>query len=270
MNSALHHSSINRAFTRQAEHYDANDAANPILVHWRQQVYQHVNRFLKPNSSILEINSGTGIDALHFVRQGHTVHATDLSDGMVKQVQEKIDRYALHKTFSCQQCSFEQLDRVEKRNFDHIFSNFGGLNCVDDLSKVTRHFPSLLKPGGHATLVIMPPVCPWEWMWLFRGHGKKAFRRLNQNGVKAHVEGEHFMTYYHSVGNIKKAMDRKFMLLTVKSLGIISPPPSKQEFAIKHPRLFKSLFSLDHALGGVFPFNRSGDHIMITFRYLGD
>ena len=73
---------VNRAFSKQAVHYDQDDAINPILLAWRRQVYDHVEQFLRPHSHLLELNAGTGIDALHFLGQGHRVHCTDLSDGM--------------------------------------------------------------------------------------------------------------------------------------------------------------------------------------------
>jgi ubiquinone/menaquinone biosynthesis C-methylase UbiE len=264
--SVSHHTAINRAFTKQAAHYDADDFANTILTEWRHQVYEHVNRFIKPSSSILELNAGTGIDAVHFVKQGHTVHATDLSDGMIEKIKQKIEDNTLHGKLTCQQCSFDQLNQVKEKEFDYIFSNFGGLNCADDLPKVTRHFSSLLKPGGYTTLVIMPPVCLWEWLWIFKGHGRKAFRRLNRNGMIAHVEGEYFKTWYHSIDTIKKAMGKNFTLVASEGLGVFSPPPSKAGFAEGNPGLYKLLRKVDKGVKTFFPFNRWGDHVVVTFK----
>src|SRR5262245_61040095 len=122
--SSLHYEIINRAFSKQAEHYDEDDIANPILREWRQQLYHHVSRFLKPHGFILELNAGTGIDAVHLVEEGHRVHATDLSDGMVKKINQKIRDRALLGKLSCQQCSFENLNEIKERDFDYIFSNF--------------------------------------------------------------------------------------------------------------------------------------------------
>src|SRR4051794_16595615 len=62
---------VQKAFSKQATHYDQDDSSNPILLDWRKKVYTHVNQFLKPGNRILELNAGTGIDALHFVNAGH-------------------------------------------------------------------------------------------------------------------------------------------------------------------------------------------------------
>src|SRR5215831_16929809 len=86
---------VSEAFSRQSSHYDADDLQNPLLHDMRVQVYQHVSKFLNKPSRILELNSGTGIDALYFAQHGHLVHATDLSDGMIEQIKMKIDYFHL-------------------------------------------------------------------------------------------------------------------------------------------------------------------------------
>jgi ubiquinone/menaquinone biosynthesis C-methylase UbiE len=264
---SLNYDAINRAFSKQAEHYDADDVANPILTDWRKQVYTHVDKFLKPESYILELNAGTGIDAVRFVNKGHRVLATDISDGMIDAIMKKIKTHSLLGKLSCQKCSFELLEQVREKKFDFIFSNFGGLNCTDDLSKVTRHFSSLLKPGGYVTLVIMPPICLWEWLWIFKGHGGKAFRRLSKNGTLAHLEGELFQTFYHTVRDVKKSMGINFKSIALEGLGVVSPPPSKPGFVSNHPRLYNFLRKVDSRIRFLFPFNWWADHTIITLQF---
>ena len=65
------------------------------------------------------------------------------------------------------------LDNLKNRGpYDHIFSNFAGLNCTDELNKVLDSFNCLLKPGGFVTLVILPKFCLWEFLLLFKGKFK--------------------------------------------------------------------------------------------------
>ena len=256
---------INRAFSKQAVHYDADDAVNPILTAWRQQVYTHVDKFLKPSSFMLELNAGTGIDAVRFAKQGHRIHAIDIAEGMLAQLQKK----AAGLPVTSQRLSFEELHFLSVDTVDYVFSNFGGLNCTNDLTKVTRYLPFIVKPGGFVTLVIMPPVSLWEWLWIFKGHGKKAFRRLSKHGVKAHLEGEYFQTYYHGVSAIEKAVGRKFRMVACEGLGVFSPPPSKPDFVSKNPLAYKVLTALDKSVRNLFPFNRWADHTIVTFQHIG-
>jgi ubiquinone/menaquinone biosynthesis C-methylase UbiE len=257
---------VNKGFSKQSVNYDADDVANPILQAWRKQVYGHLNQFIQSNSSILELNPGTGIDACHFVNQGHRVHCLELSDGMVKQINKKIENFGFHDRLTVQQGSYENLNLV-KGKFDYVFSDFGGLNCTDDLRKVTQHLSPLLNNGAIITWVIMPPICPWEIMWLLKGYFKQGLRRFHKNGVMAHLEGEYFKTYYYSLADIKKAFGKNFKLLKCEGLGVLSPPPSAKDFVIKHPQLYRSLIRWDEKVRLRFPFNRWGDHIIVTFQY---
>lgn len=256
---------VNAAFSKQSTHFDEDDSLNPILPLWRERIYQHVEKFLEPNSKILELNAGTGIDAIYFSRQGHQVHATDLSDGMISILKKKIDQHNLQDKVSTRQVSFENLTEL-KGKFDFVFSNFGGLNCTDDLKKVTNHFQELLNPNGFVTFVVMPRACPWEWLWLFKGKFKSAFRRFNSKGADSHLEGHYFTTYYFSLKQVKAAMGDKFKLMKVESLGCVSPPPSASNFVRDFPRLTKFLNRLDKNISGSSPFNRWGDHLIITLR----
>jgi ubiquinone/menaquinone biosynthesis C-methylase UbiE len=256
---------VNAAFSKQSPHFDEEDFSNPILQTWRQEIYRHVDSVLKKPSRILELNAGTGIDAVRFVRSGHTVHATDLSDGMIEQLKEKKSTADMDDRLTVQQMSFDQLQGVNGK-FDLIFSNFGGLNCLDDLMKVTRGLPALLEKNGYVVWVIMPPVCFWEWTWAIKGNFKKAFRRLRKKAI-AHLEGEYFMTYYFSLRDLTKAFGPDFHLVSCEALGLLSPPPASYRWVEKYPRLIRFLNRVDRLLAKRFPFNRWGDHLIVTFQY---
>jgi ubiquinone/menaquinone biosynthesis C-methylase UbiE len=268
-NQPIKSQSVNLAFSKQSVHYDRLDKDNIILQDLRAQVYEHVQKFLKPKSKILELNAGTGIDALHLALQGHFVHATDLSDGMIAQINKKIEEHQLQKQLSSQQLSYENLDLLTESNFDFVFSNFGGLNCVDDLTGVTRRLAPLLKKDAIVTWVIMPKICPTEWLGLIKGNSKFAFRRLKKEGVLAHLEGQYFKTYYHSLSKIRKAFGPRFEFVQTESLALFSPQPHSSSFAKKSPGIYKFSRVVDRMFRTSYPFNRWGDHIIATFRFKG-
>jgi len=258
--------SVSTAFSRQSSFFDSIEDHNEILQWMRIQVHEHCLRHFKTGDRILELNCGTGIDAVFFAEQGMKVHATDISDGMLTELRKKISEKGLEERITTHQCSFTELQQVGDKKFDGIFSDFGGLNCVQEIDKVIAQFKNLLKPGGVATLVIMPPVCPWELLLAFKGNFKTAFRRLKKNGAPSHLEGETFMSYYFSPSEIIKAFGSEYQKIELQGLGCFVPPPYLENFPKKNPSSFNRLKKLDEKYGHTFPFNSWADHFILTMQ----
>lgn len=258
---------VNQGFSKKAEIYDAYCDAHPVIRWARSVIRSEVLRCVPSAGSVLELNAGTGSDALFFVEHGLRVHATDVADGMVSAIDQKIRRAQAGTCFTAQQLSFTDLHNVQGAPFDLIFSNFGGLNCIADLKDVTRFLPSLLKPNGRVVWVVMPPVCPWELTQALRGRFDVARRRLHSNGVLANVEGAQVWTWYHTSRSVRSAFDSRFRLVNQRAISLFSPPSYMDRFPLLCPRLTNFLFELDGHLGGLPPFNQWGDFVMYTFKY---
>lgn len=257
---------VNNAFSAQAPLFDQIQNNNPMLIWMRSVIHRHMNEFLQAGDSILDINAGTGIDAVYFAQRGHSVYAMDIAEGMVNQIREKVAELKLEKRITVEQRSFTEAGALAPLQFDHIFSNFGGLNCVSDLASVGNQLKTILKPNGYITLVVMPPVCPWEIFHLFQGKWKLATRRLHQNGITAHIEGHYFTTYYHSVERIVKSFGNDFKVVKVRGVASFSPPPYMERFPKKFPRLYSFLQTCDEKFSAFPPFNRWADQCIITMQ----
>ena len=260
---------VEKAFTLQSVNYDEYEKDNPTLTRMRDQVRRSVLSILKQGDKILELNAGTGTDAIFFAQKGFSVFATDASDGMIEQLKRKTEAHNLSDKITIQLCSYTELDKIGERKFDLIFSNFGGLNCIPDIRKTTKFFPTLLNKNGKVCFVILPPVCPWELVQLFKGKFLFAFRRLKKDGAMANIEGIKFTSYYFSLKDVLTALGNDFKLLGSRGLCIFSPQPQMGRFPKKFPRITKLLNKIDEKLSGVFPFNRVGDHIIVTAEYTG-
>lgn len=256
---------VNAGFSRKAEVYDAYCEAHPVIRWARHVVRVEVERRLERGGSILELNAGTGADAVYFADRGYLVHATDVADGMVGAIRKKAARRTGRLTV--QQLSFTELEKVEGAPFDLAFSNFGGLNCIPDLRSVTRHLKSILKPGGYVVWVVMPSVCPWELAQILRGRFRLSTRRFHRDGILANVEGAQVMTWYHSPKKVRQAFGAGFRLLHQRSLSLVCPPSYMDNFPHRFPRITDFLLRLDGWLGGRFPFHNWGDFVMYTFRH---
>ncbi len=258
-----------RAFSAQAPLFDSYERTNIILQWMRRQVYKHEEEFLSPGDSIFELNAGTGIDAIHFAQKGHSVFAIDIAEGMIAELEKKVNFLQLTERIGYARCSFTDLHSIPARRFDHVFSNFGGLNCISDLAVVADQLPAFLKPGASVTLVIMPRVCPWELVHFLDGNSNLAFRRLSKNGAAAHIEGHHFTSYYFSPEDVIRSFGKRFSVVKLRGLASISPPPYMSPFAGRHPGLYKALTAFDALFSTLPPFNRWADHFIITLKYTG-
>jgi SAM-dependent methyltransferase len=261
---------VAEAFSRKGEQYDAFGQDHPNLIRMRRKVYAHVLGQLHPGDVMLELNAGTGQDALFFAQQGYRVHATDIAPGMLAQIAGKIERYQVQERLTVQPCSFTELDQVVGGPYQYVFSNMGGLNCIADLAQVTRQLPALLTPGARVTWVIMPTICLWDLAAALVGDFKTARRRLSPHGVLAHVEGVHFMTYYFTPQQVIAAFGPAFRLVQLQGLSVFTPTADRKNFARYMPWLFRLLCWLDDKLADDAPFNRWGDFFILTMQYQPD
>src|ERR1043165_6309539 len=78
------------AFSKQAAVFDQLDRENSLIVWMRERVHREVMSFIRKGDYMLELNSGTGIDALYFASQGIRVKATDNAPGMLEQLERKV------------------------------------------------------------------------------------------------------------------------------------------------------------------------------------
>lgn len=257
-----------KAFSAQAPVFDALYSGDGIIQYKRKRVRQHLQRWLAAGSNILEINSGTGEDAIWLAQAGHRVHATDISEKMQQVLEEKVIASGLQDKISHELCSFTALDHLlYKGPYDMIFSNFAGLNCTADLDKVLTSFEALLKPGGVVTLVILPKFCAWEFLLLFKGMLSTATRRLRaKKGAAAKIDDQTFRCWYYNPGYVISHLQHSYTLLKLEGLCTLVPPSYIEGFAKKHPRMFKKLAAAEDKLKERWPWKYIGDYYIISLQ----
>ena len=268
MNSSVikQQQNVSVAFSKQSVLFDEIEKENEIIHELRGRFYEAIRKHVKPGGRILELNCGTGIDAVALAQQGFFIHATDVSAGMLYQLRKKIKELNLSDQIATQQISFLHLDALNKGPFDAIVSNFGGLNCTDKLNDVIRSFSSLLNEGGIVVLVVMPRVCLMELLTMLKGNFKLAFRRWKRNGTPARIEGETFLTYYYSASRIKRVFGKKYHCLRQQGWCSMMPMPYRATFPKKNKRLFSFLKNTEERFAGVFPFNCWADHVLLVMQ----
>ncbi len=266
--SIINEQAAAKAFNRQAATFDQQFNGDTIIQYKRQRVREHVLQFLQPHSSILELNAGTGEDAIFFAENGHTIHATDISEGMQHQLSEKSRQRGLQMRIGNEICSFTELGQLSNTGpFDMVFSNFAGLNCTDQLPKVLASFEKLVKPGGYITLVLLPKFCLWEFLLLFKGKFRTSLRRFSgRRGSPAHIENEQFRCWYYNPSFIRRQLAPNFDVCSLEGLCVMVPPSYMKGFAEKYPRIYRTLVSRENSWKSTWPWNLIGDYYIITLQ----
>ena len=193
---------MNSTFNSVADNYDAAFTHTKIGKAQREIVWAYLEKVLsgKTELKILELNCGTGEDAVWFAGKGHSVLATDISEKMLEISEQKIQENNLSNRIKTKKVDLTKIvEQNLNARFDFIFSNFGGINCLDfnELYKLPDSLSKLLNPGGRLIMVIMPTFCWWEMIYFnLKLNLKNAFRRSSTKRVKVKLnDQEIFYTY---------------------------------------------------------------------------
>jgi SAM-dependent methyltransferase len=258
-------------FDAAAPVYDEEFESAPATSRLRSIVSSLVLGVVRPGDHLLEINCGTGTDAVDLGSRGLCVLATDASPRMIEATREKIRLRNLEHTVEPLLLPFERLRELDGRVFDGVLSNMGGLNCAQTLSPVAGDLGRLVRSGGHAVLCLLSPFCLWETAaFLLRGCWNDAFRRRTGRPLRVVVHGEAIDVYYHSPSSVVRSFSPWFHHVRTCGLNILSPPPSSRRAYERLGEARRVLEWLDDRLWDVYPFSHMGDHVVIVLKRRAD
>ncbi|MCC6434684.1 MAG: methyltransferase domain-containing protein [Acidimicrobiales bacterium] len=252
------------AFDALAADYDVTFSETILGGVLRARVHERLAHGLPVGGRVLELNCGTGVDAVWLARRGHSVLATDVSPAMVAHAALAARRAgaAIEARIDTAVLALEDLSVLSgtERPFDAALSNFGGLNCVADVTAVLADLAALVRPGGRAWLCIMGPLVPWEWVWFAgRGDWSSARRRLRRN-----PRWRGLPLQYPTVRSVRRAARATgWAPVRVDGLAALVPPPFAESFAGRHPRLVAGLDRLERRLAHTAPVVWTADHYLI-------
>lgn len=258
---------MNAPFDIVAPVYDQTFTHTVIGKLQRNIVYTHLTDCLNSNpvNHILEINCGTGEDAIWLSEKGYQVTATDLSEQMISVARQKDPDGKI--TF--RQADINTLTAVfPDTNFDVIFSDFGGLNCLSEteLEAFLLNSGQLLSNNGQLLLVIMPKHTIWEQVYfLAKGKWREIFRRKQQKVIVT-IDGEAVPTYYYNPAAIQRMAQRHFTVTRIAPVGFFIPPSYLEPFLKDKKRLTTILEFLENKIRNIRFLSRYSDHYFIALK----
>jgi len=240
--------------------YDSLFTASVIGTLMRNAVWARCAARFQPGQRVLEMNCGTGEDALWLARRGVQVLATDVSPAMLEVARNKLSGAPDGPQVRFQLLAWEELATLDEGPFDGMLSNFGGLNCVSDLREAARALAAKLQPGAAAILCVMGPVVPWEWAWfLAQGRAAKGLRRLRRGGS----QWSGIRVHYPSIGKTRSIFSPEFRMLRVSALGALLPPPYTEKSLGRFPRVLAGLDRTERRLETLWPLPWLADHYLL-------
>ena len=250
-------------FDAIAERYDSIFTESVIGRAQRQAVWRELEPMLAPGQRVLEINCGTGTDAMFMARRGVEVDACDVSPRMIAVAKRRLQPTipSIGPRFFVQ--PIEQLHRVAG-TYDGVLSNFGGLNCVRDIDEVARELGRLVRPGGFLVICLAGRFCAWELAW-YAVHGQfaKATRRLGGD-VDGGFGDRTVRVYYRTVPALARAFGPQFRLLRRRGVGVLVPPTYAESWAVRHRRAIAAAARLDIALSSLPLVRAVADHVLLV------
>ncbi|HZD47589.1 MAG TPA: methyltransferase domain-containing protein [Silvibacterium sp.] len=255
------------AFDLIARDYDRIFTHSVLGKAQRSLVHEALRPRLRTGQRVLDLNCGTGEDAVFLASLGMSVFACDISEGMIEIARRKAGHTDHGSAIDFAVCANEHLESLaDHAPFDVVLSNFGGLNCTDDLAHIARGLSQLVRPGGEVFLCVLGRVCAWEILWYsVRGNWRKAFRRIRPGGTEARISGASLRVHYPSVREMRHAFAPSFTLESWRGIGVAVPPSWLASAFHARPRVVELLKHIDRCLG-VLPMSRGlADHILFHF-----
>jgi SAM-dependent methyltransferase len=254
------------AFDKLAAGYDELFTRSLIGRAQRGAVWKVILDTFEPGSHILELNCGTGEDALFLAGYGVSVVACDASQQMIQTARQRMQAEDPDAPIQFEPLATEHLARLRSSVlFDGALSNFSGLNCVARLDQAARDLAALLAARAPVLICLSTRFCLAEIVWfLFHGEFRKAFRRTS--GIATAQVGEFAVNvHYPTLREVERLFSPLFRLRSCTGIGVAVPPSYLEPVMRKYPRVLDRLRQIDRRISRLPLFRVLGDHMLLCF-----
>jgi SAM-dependent methyltransferase len=238
----------------------------------RKAVWDYLSRITAELNGfeILELNVGSGDDALLFGEQDFNIVATDISEVTHKITTQKSSPLAFQGSITSQYLDLDGINETAfHKKFDLVFSNFGGINSMSPevAGKLFQKMPDILRPGGRFVSLAMSRFCLWESLYfLHKMDFKKIFRRWTKNEVKGYLTNQPCKTWFYSPAQVKAWSKGKFKVNRVMPIGFALPPLSLEGLFTSRKKLLLRLNAIEKKLNDFSLCSSLADNFLIDLQ----
>lgn len=241
------------AFDAIAHEYDRTFTETATGRLQRARVRHFASQLPVSGGTVLELNCGTGVDAVWLAERYERVLATDISENMLEVTRQHVQRAGLAARINVFRADAGRLGadlaRANERGpFEAVFSNFGGLNCLSPraMSQLSEDAAGVLRPGGRLMVVMIGRFCWWETLYfLLKGQWRTAFRRWSRGPVSARLDADTTVdTWYYSPAEMARLFPQ-FKVTATAPVGFWVPPSYLDPLMGRFPGLLRVLGRLE-------------------------
>lgn len=285
-------SPVATAFDALAARYDEHFTAHPGGRIVREAVWRVTDTLFSAGDRILDLGCGTGADAVHLAERGCDVVALDASPAMVERTRAAaqaagptVDRcvraavadIADAAWWAAADAAETVVDGVDggmrddgRRGFDGALSDFGVLNCIDDLGPLGDALAARMAPGGHFVAVVMARFCAWETAaGVLGGDRRRATRRWSGRSMADLGTGP-WPVWYRTPGGIARGLGPSWSLVRGVPIGAVVPPTwaLRAGGRFDRPWLWRAWSVLEAAVRRVPTASAWADHVLLDFVHM--
>jgi ubiquinone/menaquinone biosynthesis C-methylase UbiE len=254
------------AFDRMAYSYDSTFTKSVIGRAQRRVVWDALKKAFHSGDRVLELNCGTGEDALFLASRGVSVTAYDASPRMIEVAETRKSTRASNAQVQFGVLRNENLAYLAPlARFDGAFSNFSGLNCMENVRDVAMNLARLIRPEGRVLVCVSTRSCLWEIVWYAaQGNFGKAFRRVRGSAI-AQLDEIAVPVWYPTIQQMRRMFSIWFRLQSIRAVGLFVPPSYVEQYARGHRKLLAVTEKMDRIFAA-WPLLRAvGDHVLLEF-----
>ncbi len=257
-------------FDQIAAEYDHHIRGNRMNRLLRDRSIARMRLLFRGRSPLLEIGCGSGMETIELLRAGHELTAIDISQAMLDVVRRKAAQEGLAERIRLVHLRAAHLGALRSDvgagGFAGAFSTYGALNCEPDLTPIALAAADLLAPDAPFLAGVYNRYCLFEMAgYALVGRFARARGRWS---VPVRVGASRFCVdvYAYTVADVARAFAPAFRPADVEGAPVLLPPSDLVRYAEIFSRRFDRLAAWDAWLGRRAPWNRLGDHFLLTMR----